>query len=272
MNIPSCVQARRCLDPGEIEEVRALQMECPEGDRLQLNYPFMSRPENGDDHFLWREDGELVAYTGTMHYCPEEVEIVGMVHPSHRRKGISTALLERAVASSRERGFSRMLLVTESGSEGGMAFAQKHGRRRFTEHLLTMEASSFRPARTTIEMVELPSGDTAEIEEIMLESFGEVIEKPWARRFVGRLDGRAVGMIDVDLEGREAILSGFAVLPGERGKGYGRQILSAVVSLLLKDADSISIEVETTNQRALDLYLSNGFQRVASYDYFEIAL
>lgn len=268
----SHLSVQRSLDRKEVAEVMALREECPEGDRLELNHHAMSCPRDGDKHFLWRQDGVLVGYAGTVHHCSEENEMAGMVHPSHRRRGISTALLERAVAASREGGFSRMLLVTERGSESGQAFAQKHGQRRFTEHLLVLDAPSFRPCHRTVEMAELASSDIAEIKDIMMQSFGEFIEKPWARRFVGRLDGRAVGMMDVSLESGDANLSGFAVLPPERGKGYGRQILSAMISLLLEEAESISIEVETTNQRALDLYLSSGFRRVASYDYFEISL
>jgi ribosomal protein S18 acetylase RimI-like enzyme len=164
-----------------------------------------------------------------------------------------------------------MLLVAESGSESGQAFARRFGQRRFAEHLLTLDVSSFRPCHGKLEMIEV-ADDVTEIKDIMMQSFGEFIEKPWARRFVGRLDGRAVGIMDVTLEGGEASLSGFAVLPQERGKGYGRHILNAMISLILEETESISIEVEADNRRALELYLSSGFRQAAIYDYFEIGL
>lgn len=267
------VISRSFLDSSEIDEVRRLQKECPEGDRLQLNYHTMSRPGDGDDHFLWLRDGVLVGYAGLSHYCPEEVEVMCMVHPLHRRQGIASNMLARVMDVSRDRGFSRMLLVSEVGSESGQAFVRGSGRLAFTEHLLRSEPSSLRPASSEIVIDELPLGSIAEIEGIMLQSFGEIIEKPTARRFVGRLDGRAVGMMDVDIVDGEAYLSGFAVLPLERGKGYGQQILSAMTYLLRDEGvDTIKIEVETQNRRALDLYLSSGFRPVTSYDYFEILL
>ena len=111
------VISKGSLDRSEVEAVRLLRKGCPEGDLLQLNYHTMSGPGDGDDHFLWLRDGVLVGYAELSHYCPEEVEAVGMVHPLHRRQGISSALLQRAMAASRDRGFSRMLLVSETGSE-----------------------------------------------------------------------------------------------------------------------------------------------------------
>ena len=218
------VISKGSLDRSEVEAVRLLRKGCPEGDLLQLNYHTMSGPGDGDDHFLWLRDGVLVGYAELSHYCPEEVEAVGMVHPLHRRQGISSALLQRAMAASRDRGFSRMLLVSETGSEGGQAFARRFGRYAFAEHLLRLERSLFRPTVGEIMIDELSTGSMDEIDEIMRLSFGEIIDKPVAHRFVGRLNGRAVGMIDVDIVDGTACLSGFAVPPLERRKGYGRQI------------------------------------------------
>jgi len=264
--------ARASLDVDEIAEVRELQRACQE-ENLRLLYGYPSA-EDGADFFLYRRDGRLVGYLELTHYGPEEVEATGMVHPDERRRGVFTALFRLAVEEATRRGFGRMLLTVERRSESGQAFARKFSDGlAFTEHLLSLERERFAPVSGAVVLSELPAGRAAEAEEVEKRCFGEVIDKPLARRFVGRLDGRAVGKIDIDVADDEACLSGFAVLPEERGKGYGRQMLGAAVALLLEEgAERIVIEVETQNQRALDLYLSTGFRVETSFDYFTLPL
>lgn len=269
------VSARSSLDEDEIAEVRALQRAC-EGEGLHLFFDYPSAAALGEDadRFLYRQDGRLVGYLELTHYGPEEVEATGMVHPRERRRGVFTALFRQAVREAARRGFGRMLLTVERCSENGQAFARKYSEGlEFTEHLLSLERERFAPVEGEVIVAELPPGDTAEAEEVERRSFRDFVDKPLARRFVGRLGGRTVGKIDIDVANGEACLSGFAVLPEERGQGYGRQILSGAVARLLEEGrDRIVIEVETQNQRALGLYLSAGFRVETSYDYYLLSL
>ena len=69
----------------------------------------------------------------------------------------------------------------------------------------------------------------------------------------------------------EAHINALAVLPEYRRRGFGRQILSwSVEELLAKGRNRVMIEVQTDNERALDLYLSVGFEKKATYAYYKI--
>lgn len=65
----------------------------------------------------------------------------------------------------------------------------------------------------------------------------------------------------------------FGVLPAYRGRGYGRQLLAQVVTLLASESwKRVLIEVETRNQNALGLYRSCGFREVTTYDFYRVRL
>lgn len=268
------VHAKESLSPQEVNEVTELRRACEqEGLKIPLAEEQLGAGRGRNDHFLFYRYGALVGYLGLQYFCPEEVEVIGMVHPDFRRRGVFSALLEAARKETTERGFRRMLLTVERRSEGGQALARRLSERlEHTEHLLVLGTPRPRRPAGSLEVAELEPDAVGEVEAVERESYGDFVEKPWARRLVGRVDGRAVGKIDVD-GGAEACLSGFVVLPQERRKGYGRQLLQGAVDLLLSEGiERVVIEVETTNANALALYESVGFVVATSYDYYEIAL
>ncbi|MFD1899633.1 GNAT family N-acetyltransferase [Enterococcus termitis] len=54
-----------------------------------------------------------------------------------------------------------------------------------------------------------------------------------------------------------------------RGKGIGRKIITQVVhQLMIEKFSRIYLEVETTNNSAMGLYRSIGFEQHVLYDYY----
>ncbi|GIP12694.1 hypothetical protein J1TS5_48640 [Paenibacillus macerans] len=65
----------------------------------------------------------------------------------------------------------------------------------------------------------------------------------------------------------------FCVLPACQGKGFGREILSQTVRLLLgKKLPRIRLSVITQNQNALSLYQKAGFAITAEFHYYVSSL
>ena len=84
------------------------------------------------------------------------------------------------------------------------------------------------------------------------------------------LKSKVIGKIRTEIFGDEGFISGFGILPGYRGKGYGKQALKATVGILSKKGiRNVALEVDTQNKNALNLYKSCGFAEESATDYYE---
>lgn len=92
----------------------------------------------------------------------------------------------------------------------------------------------------------------------------EVIEKGWSQ-FFALSDGDVVGWCDICREDMDGLTHsghlGMGVIPGFRGQGLGRKLLDATMADALSTGlERIDLEVFASNQPALNLYKSAGFQ------------
>jgi ribosomal protein S18 acetylase RimI-like enzyme len=89
------------------------------------------------------------------------------------------------------------------------------------------------------------------------------------RYIIARLDGAPIGALNLQLDEKGSGIYGFGVLPAQRGRGYGRQILARTIEYALAEGRRpIILEVAPENERALGLYTSVGFRQTHRYDYY----
>src|SRR5690348_17270226 len=96
--MPEGLVRRNRLSAGELAEIEGLAAICRgyEGLELQLNFEVLrARPGTETNDFLYYAGGGLV---GFLEMYGAEVEVIGMVHPGHRRRGIFSTLLAAARA------------------------------------------------------------------------------------------------------------------------------------------------------------------------------
>lgn len=83
---------------------------------------------------------------------------------------------------------------------------------------------------------------------------------------VAEENGKIVGYIGTEEISEETHIINMAVAPGERGKGYGKRLLEAV----LDDENVFFLEVRASNVAAQKLYEKYGFEKVgARKNYYE---
>ena len=92
----------------------------------------------------------------------------------------------------------------------------------------------------------------------------EVIEKGWSQ-FFALSDGDVVGWCDICREDMVGLTHsghlGMGVIPEFRGQGLGRRLLDETMSdALSAGLERIDLEVFASNQPAINLYKSAGFQ------------
>lgn len=115
--------------------------------------------------------------------------------------------------------------------------------------------------------------DVASVSNIEIECFRE----PWSEEaveevarssysviFVLEEEGRVVAYGGMYLIGSEGEFLNVGVLPAFQGKGYGRAIVRALVSHGKSNgATRFLLEVRRSNVKAVSLYESEGFRRIA---------
>jgi ribosomal protein S18 acetylase RimI-like enzyme len=276
-----CAQTRQ-----EIEAFIAL---CQDQERIDL--PLLLDPEPPADndetlYFLYYRDDRLVGAAST--WPGQEIEVIGAVHPDHRRKGIGRALLDALIQESRKRGAESLLLVCEKSVPSGAAFAHTMGAQyEFGEYRMELDRALYARCPTPPQTLDVKRADrTAQDALVALLSTSREIDAHAARKrvidwlaeahqrfYIGWLEDRAAGMIRLHQGASSVFLYSFLVHPDLRGRGYGRQILMGVLdALIAEDWPHIMIEVATDNRVALALYRSCGYREVAAYQYYRLAV
>jgi ribosomal protein S18 acetylase RimI-like enzyme len=235
--------------------------------------------------FLVYEQGVLIGL-GSLPGDPEPEASV-MVHPALRRRGVGSALVDAIRAECEQRGLPGCLLVTNEVAESGVAFVSAlELPRTHSEYRLQFDRAAAVQARPRIEGLALRPAirdDKTTMVDILAASFGDPtdeatshVERGLAERtrrfYLAELDRVPIGMLRAGEWDGAGDITAFAVLPSHQGRGYGRQMLRDAVELLLAEGwESISIEVATDNDRALELYQSCGFQVTNKYGYYRLS-
>jgi ribosomal protein S18 acetylase RimI-like enzyme len=271
------------LTKAELASIKVLEEMCEKdgGFQLKLNFDMLeNRTGKNKEDFFHYEDGELVGFLASYGFG-NKVELCGMVHPDHRRKGIFTRLLEMGLEETKKRNILTILLNAPTDSQSAKEFLKNIP--------CTFSIAEYQMKWQKTELIEdpavtlRPSITTGDFEaEIQLEVFAFGFKKEEARNFnmqirenyndqnlIIEADGKTAGKMRVaELDG-EAWIYGFAVFPELQGKGIGRKALSRIVKMEEQKGLSIFLEVEAKNAHALKLYESCGFRRYHSQDYYQ---
>jgi ribosomal protein S18 acetylase RimI-like enzyme len=241
---------------------------------------------DGDEAFLCLIDNQLIGLLSWYTSDGIEGNINGMVHPDFRRKGIFSGLLKRAISDMKLQGIQTCRFKIPSDSESGIDCIRHLGS-NFTTSEFSMILNRLQND------VSCRSGLVLRLEEdqdleFMVKCFSQAFgnTESWTRNYLTStrrpervayiaLDGRIpVGIIRVNYVQRDKVfIHDFCVLPSCQGRGYGREILSVIVKLLLdQKCSQVRLGVVTQNRRALNLYQSEGFEVSAEFHYYLISI
>lgn len=282
--------ARQTLTAEELVEIKQLTAICEDYEKLYMRLSWgmlQTRSGKQTEDFLYYDDGRLVGYLASD--GTETRELVGMVHPDHRREGIFRALLTAARTECRLHGVQRLVLICEHSSSSGKAFVEAIKADYDTsEHEMVLE--HFRERSTFDDRLVLRPADDSDVEGLVTIVQSDGLSEEGARRWVARVlseptsqtyiatfgvegvnCGEPIGTLRVDNWDEIAGIYGFVVISAYRGRGYGRQMLEEVIrSIRATSQKTIMLDVDTNNSNALGLYRSCGFVIKTTYDYYVI--
>ena len=250
-----------------------------DGGRLKLEWGVLrERPADAVHDLLWWEGDALVGFAGLYAFGAPTVEVAGMVHPNHRRRGIGAALLDEMLGLCRERRHQQVLLVTPRTSTAAPALAaSRGGRLEHSEHVMALTGPpADGPEDSTVRFRPATRADADEVGRLLTEAFGH----PWtpvdleARgepTMVAERDGSVVATLRVHREPTEWGVYGFAVRTSLQGRGIGSDLLRRVCRQA-GDAGigRVHLEVSVDNDGALHLYTALGFELEATEDYYDV--
>jgi len=232
------------------------------------------------------EQDELLAVLTVFAPSRDELELVGLTHPSHRMKGNFRALVRAAADVARSFSIPDLLFSCERTSESGVAAVQTLGAcLDFTEYCLRFDQKALASQRPVPDGLTLREATPADLEDMCAISSVAFSEPPeQTRRFLMRAleapnrtqymvhrNGIPAGIGAIGYEEGEATVFGLAVSPELQNSGIGRGMLTLMLrDLAARGMEDIAIEVDSTNARALHLYLSCGFVEEVVNDYYRL--
>jgi ribosomal protein S18 acetylase RimI-like enzyme len=269
------------LTSGALHAIAELERQVLEvdGGRLKLEWDNL-RGRTGDrvEDLLWWEGERLLGFLGIYEFGTAP-ELVGMVAPAARRRGIGSALLDAAIVLCRERGDRKPLLVVPRQSIGGKRLALgRGGTLDHSEHHLTLTGEpTAGPRKPEISLRAATAADVPLVVSLLERGFGwsgpDDVGDRLERIALIELRGAVVGTLFLERDDEGAGIFGFVVEPSLQGRGIGRAALRQACEQLRADgARSISLDVDVANDRALGLYTSIGFTPVTTEDYFALPL
>jgi len=275
-------------DEGQQTRIAAFVCECEKLDGTSACF----QPEvvvdtaSGRPSFVvCSHQGVLVGVLSVFSVVSDEVELSVCVHPTYRRKGIATRLVNEAMELLEEAGVKRFLLVCDAHSPAGMAFlSSRQGQSHHTEYSLRFDADHrwvVLPQRLQIRRA--GTEDLAALVSIVSQAFGDAredvegfvrasMEWPTREVYVGLVEGMCVATASVGHDDEAtASINMVAVSPEVQGKGYATELIQALVLPLVAHHIQVLIDVDSTNARAYRLYRHLGFVETRVVEYRSLA-
>lgn len=276
------------LNDKEIKEVKKLEKVCNEYDNLNGSV-FLDTSMNFNKQiqsvFLLYEKRELVSVLAMFIPTEHEAEICAVTLPKYRSSGYFKTLLFKAAEELRKFNIPKVLLVCERQAVSAKQvlntlqaelehteYFLRLDRKRFLENQAVERRLSFREAenadlarliRTSMSIFE----DSFEDAKFMIEN---TFKSDSRKQYLGLLNGEIVGLVSASEDNQEVSIFGFGILPEFRSKGYGKELLYLLVGSLLQSGKTqITLEVDSENEYAFELYKKSGFRVEVAYEYYQ---
>jgi len=235
-------------------------------------------------NFLYYDQQKLNGFLSVFFFYEDAVEIALLVSPSARRKGIATQLLHRALPLVKEHNYSRLLFSSPSHLNdkwlSALGFTYQNSeyymeRHDFKPLIDYKQPLHFRPATTEDIPVlcEMDEACFSKNQTELVPRFQHILNDRNYQILLAFDNKHPVGKAHLRWEKNSATLSDIAIVPARQGKGLGTALITHCINYALSEGKpNLSLDVETHNQKALNLYTRLGFLTQNACDYWSIEI
>ena len=233
---------------------------------------------------LYYEEEQLMGFLSAFFFYAEAVEVALLVHPSARRRGVAKQLIQAIIPLIQTHHFNTIIFTSPAHLNSpwlpSLGFAYLHSEyymeRGDLHPLLDYNQSlTFRTASAT-DIPVLCALDEAcfpESEAEPVDRFAHMLDDRNYQILIAFQNNHPIGKAHFRWENRGATLSDISILPTLQGKGLGSALISHCINYALSEGKPhLNLDVETHNERALNLYKRLGFIIQNACDYWTIDL
>jgi len=274
------------LDITQLNDLEHLVAECKKADGSTPNVysHVLSQPRIFPACGLYYVDIQLIGFISVYFFYENAVEISLIVHPSSRKQLIGKQLIASIIPLIQSKNFHTLIFSNPSCLNSKWlptyGFTYLH-----TEYL--MERTDLHPLldynrqltfRTATEadmdaLCALDEACFAKNQSDLTERFHHLLNSREHQVILASQNNIPVGKAHLRWQDNGASLSDIAILPQYQGKGSGTSLIAHCVNLALAEGKPhLNLDVETHNQRALNLYTRLGFLTQNACDYWSIEL
>ncbi|WP_075618470.1 GNAT family N-acetyltransferase [Paenisporosarcina indica] len=272
------------IDPETSQEIQALLLASKvyEGSMYEqvLNVSAMTDPlTKGFVVLAYAEDAVLGVFSAIDMIGIHSYEWSGLVHPDFRRQGLGQALLSELQRNLELRGAESELALNVKESDSGSAFLHKVDYElNFSEATLKAESKSVEE-HPNVDIIPFTT-EREQLTQILMNAFGDTQDEvhtmidfnesnPTRHIFVAKVDNEVVGTVTAVEEGQNLWVTALATDPAHQGKGVGSALLAfAQAEGKRRACQSVMLDVEIDNDKALSVYKKAGFQPLFQVDYY----
>jgi ribosomal protein S18 acetylase RimI-like enzyme len=274
------------LSERQLLDLKGLADVCKQKDGSIPNLYFyvLEEPRALPSNITYYEGERLVGFLSAYFFYDTAVEIAILIHPDYRRKGIARQLVQAIRPLVEVNQIAKLIFTTPSernaGWLEGLGFQFQHSEYHMIrddpnpllipQNDLKFDSATIRdiPTLSALDEVCFPNKQPESVAR-----FESVLNDRKYKVIIALLNNTRIGKAHIRWDENAVTFSDIAILPPYQGKGYGSALIAYCINLALSEGkNKMSLDVETHNQRALDLYKKLGFITENACDYWTIPL
>lgn len=231
--------------------------------------------EGNMSHFLLIKDNRLHSYMLTNFYNKTDIEVTMVGVETDR----FTEFLQLAISEAKAHHLTKLLLAIDP-TDRQTVFLAKDANLAYdsSEYRLSLsDKPTPVPSRPELSLRQAVPADKQLIDEMDVEAFGDehsdlkISDIPLFQ--LAEVNQQVIGKVRLEPTKDTVGIFAFVVSPTQRGKGYGTEILARVIQEKKQAGIGyIYIEVAVANPSALKLYEQSGFEKEATFDYYQLSI
>lgn len=230
---------------------------------------------------IYYQREQIVGFLGIYFFYKNACEISLLVAPNQRRQGLAKCMLRAILPLLGQKQICKLFFSTAKNANQiwlkKLGFLYDHS--EYTMSRISNLPSERRKASARIyaanreDIPILCNLDEACFSGSRVEAarFETLLQDSHYRLFLAAQDTTVIGKVHFRWQNEESFLSDLAVFPAYQGRGWGQELLSYCVNYSLSLGKSkLTLDVETSNTKALNLYLREGFSIAKATDFWSI--
>jgi ribosomal protein S18 acetylase RimI-like enzyme len=265
-------------------ETLAAQCKAEDGNLPSLYTHILKQERTTESNILYFQQDNLVGFLSVYFFYRDACEVTILVAPAYRRQGIAKRLLKiiLPLLSAREMNtaiFSTAAKINEFWlSQLGFQYhhSEYHMQRQSYEpilrpkHALTIRKATQEDVASLCVIDELCF--KPEHSNLAFHLTNLLHDSDYSL-FIALHNDKAVGKAQLRWQHASAIVSDLAIMPNYQRQGWGSELLAYCINYNLTKGNSVlALDVETSNQNALNIYIRNGFKTINASDYWALEI